>query len=97
MVDPDNQASHFCKPGSSCGQSALPQVGLIGLVETKAHALVALAMAPYKTGEHTLAKQVVPKLTADMLGLTDLLLRMSAYGNWQEAERRSTALAGLRQ
>jgi hypothetical protein len=54
-------------------------------------------MAPYKTGEHTLAKQVVPKLTADMLGLTDLLLRMSAYGNWQEGERRSTAVAGSRQ
>lgn len=97
MDAPDNKASHLGKPGTSCGQSALPQISMIGLVETKAHAFLALAMAPYKTGEHTLAKQVVPKLTADILGLADRLSRMSAYGNWQGGERRSTAVAGSRQ
>jgi len=53
------------------------------LVETGAHALLSVAMAPYKTSEHTLAKQVVPKLTADMLCLADRLF--ASFSLWKQA------------
>lgn len=82
---PDTQANarRFGKPGTSRGQAAFPQVRLVGLVETGAHAMLAVALAPYKTGEHTLAKAVVPKLTADMLCLADRLF--ASFSLWRQA------------
>ena len=82
---PDTQANRlrFGKPGASRGKAAFPQVRLVGLVETGAHAMLAVAMAPYKTGEHTLAKEVVPKLSAGMLCLADRLF--ASFSLWQLA------------
>ena len=61
-----------------------------GLVETGAHAVLAVAMAPYKTGEHTLAKLVVPALTADMLCLADRLF--ASFSLWQQASQTGAQL-----
>ena len=83
VPDTKANASHFGKPGASRGKSAFPQVRMVGLVETGAHALLAVAMAPYKTSEHTLAKQVVPKLMADMLCLADRLF--ASFSLWKQA------------
>lgn len=82
---PDTQANrlHFGKPGASRGKAAFPQVRLVCLVETGAHAMLAATMAPYKTGEHTPAKEVVPKLSAGMLCLADRLF--ASFSLWQLA------------
>jgi hypothetical protein len=80
VPDTKANASHFGKPGASRGRPAFPQVRLVGLVETGAHAVLAVAMAPYKTGEHTLAKLVVPSLAADMLCLAVEPSRCAAVG-----------------
>jgi len=82
--------AHFGKPGASRGQAAFPQVRLVGLVETGAHALLAAALGPYKTGEQTLAKEVMPKLTADMLCLADRLF--PSFSLWQLAGQTGAQL-----
>jgi hypothetical protein len=89
---PDTKANarHSGKPGASRGQPAFPQVRLVGLVETGAHAVLAVAMAPYKTGEHTLAKLVVPTLAADMLCLADRLF--ASFSLWQQASQTGAQL-----
>lgn len=89
---PDTRANaeHFGKPGASRGEAAFPQVRLVGLVETGAHAMLAVSMAAYKTGEHTLAKEVVPKLSADMLCLADRLF--PSFSLWQLAAKSGAQL-----
>ena len=90
VPDTKTNAERFGKPGASRGQTAFPQVRMVGLVETGAHAVLAVAMAPYKTSEHTLAKEVVPKLTADMLCLADRLF--ASFGLWQLAGKNGAQL-----
>jgi Insertion element 4 transposase N-terminal/Transposase DDE domain len=90
VPDTKANASRFGKPGASRGQAAFPQVRLVGLVETGAHAVLAVALAPYQTGEHTLAREVVPKLTADMLCLADRLF--ASFGLWQLAGKGGAQL-----
>jgi hypothetical protein len=90
VPDTKANAAHFGKPGASRGQAAFPQVRLVGLVETGAHALMAVAMAPYKTGEHTLAKLVVPSLAPDMLCLADRLF--ASFSLWQQASQTGAQL-----
>jgi hypothetical protein len=89
---PDTRANakHFGKPGASRGEAAFPQVRLVGLVETGAHAILAVAMAAYKTGEHTLAKEVLPKLSTDMLCLADRLF--PSFSLWQQAMKTGAQL-----
>lgn len=79
---PDTAAnrSHFGKPGASRGESAFPQVRLVGLLETGTHGFFAFAHGPCKSGEQALAAQVVPSLKKGMLCLAaateaDLLWR----------------------
>lgn len=90
VPDTKANAGRFGKPGASRGKAAFPQVRLVGLVETGAHALLAVAMAPYKTGEHTLAREVVPKLSAGMLGLADRLF--ASFSLWQLARESGAQL-----
>jgi hypothetical protein len=90
VPDTKTNAERYGKPGASRGQTAFPQVRMVGLVETGAHAVLAVAMAPYKTGEHTLAKEVVPKLTADMLCLADRLF--ASFSLWQLASKNGAQL-----
>lgn len=90
VPDTKANAAHFGKPGASRGQAAFPQVRLVGLVETGAHALMAVAMAPCKTGEHTLAKLVVPSLASDMLCLADRLF--ASFSLWQQASQTGAQL-----
>lgn len=90
VPDTKANAGRFGKPGASRGAAAFPQVRLVGLVETGAHAVLAVALAPYKTGEHTLAREVVPKLSADMLCLADRLF--ASFSLWQLARKSGAQL-----
>jgi hypothetical protein len=90
VPDTKANAGHFGKPGARRGQAAFPQVRLVGLVETGAHALLAVAMAPCQTGEHTLARLVVPKLSANMLCLADRLF--ASYSLYQLAGKSGAQL-----
>ncbi len=68
--DPALEAA-FGRPGNSHGESAFPQVRMVGLVESGAHVLFAAKIAGCNVGELTLARQVIPALGAQMLCLAD--------------------------
>ena len=63
----------FGRPGSRrrAGGGAFPQLRLVGLCEIGTHALVRVAMGPYRTSERALADQLVPDLEAGTLCLAD--------------------------
>jgi len=68
--DPANDEA-FGRPGSNRGRSAFPQFRFVALVENGTHVLFGTQMAPYSTGENTLAKAVLPSLRPGMLCLAD--------------------------
>jgi Insertion element 4 transposase N-terminal len=61
----------FGRPGASRGSSAYPQIRFVSLVESGTHVLFGSQMAPYGTGEITLAKAVLGNLQPGMLCLAD--------------------------
>ena len=61
----------FSRPGASRGSSAYPQIRFVSLVENGTHVLFGSQMDGYRTGEITLAKEVLPRLRKDMLCLAD--------------------------
>jgi hypothetical protein len=61
----------FGRPGAGHGESAFPQVRMVGLVENGSHVLFATKIAGSNIGELTLARQVIPALSAGMLCLAD--------------------------
>ncbi len=73
----------FGRPPASRGTTAFPQVRLVGLVETGTHVIFAAALAPYATGEITLAAHLLPALTPDMLCLADRYF--PSFDLWQAA------------
>jgi hypothetical protein len=72
-ADTPANAAGFGRPGSGRGEGAggFPQVRLVGLAECGTHALTAAAMGPYRTGEATLARDLLPSLGTGMLVLAD--------------------------
>jgi len=73
---PDTQANleRFGRPPSSRGDGrggAFPQVRVLGLAECGSHAIVDAAIGAYKTGEQTLAEQILRSLRPGMLLLAD--------------------------
>jgi hypothetical protein len=89
---PDTAANrkYFGKPGASRGQTAFPQLRLVGLVETGTHAFFGAAMGRSNTSEHELAKEVIPALKPGMLCLADRLF--STFPLWQQAAATGAAL-----
>jgi hypothetical protein len=61
----------FGRPGASRGSSAYPQIRFVSLVENGTHVLFGSQMDGYRTGEITLAKAVLPRLSKGMLCLAD--------------------------
>jgi hypothetical protein len=61
----------FGRPGASRGSSAYPQIRFVSLVENGTHVLFGSQMDGYRTGEITLAKVVLPRLSKGMLCLAD--------------------------
>lgn len=71
VADEADNAAAFGRPGASRGDSAYPQLRFVSLVENGTHVLFASQMAPYDTGEVTLAKSVLAHLQQGMLCLAD--------------------------
>jgi Insertion element 4 transposase N-terminal/Transposase DDE domain len=84
VADEKVNAAYFGYPSASRGQSAFPQMRLLGLVECGTHAVVGAEVGPCTTSEQALANQLLPThLKPDMLVLAD----RGFYGFklWQKA------------
>ena len=64
-------------------RGAFPQVRLLGLAECGTRALIAACQGGYRTGEKTLARQLLPRLDAGMLCLADS--NFACYELWRDA------------
>lgn len=71
IADEEGNEKAFERPSSSRGNSAFPQLRFVSLVENGTHVLFGTRMGGYKTGEITLAKEVLPSLRQGMLCLAD--------------------------
>jgi hypothetical protein len=72
VADEAANVEYFGYPGASRGQSAFPQMRVLGLVECGTHVVTAAEVAPYGHGEQVMAAQMLPaKLKPDMLVLAD--------------------------
>lgn len=61
----------FGRPGAPRGESGYPQFRFVSLVENGTHVLFGTEMADWRTGESTLAKEVIVHLQTGMLCLAD--------------------------
>jgi hypothetical protein len=71
VADEKENEQAFGRPSSSRGNSAFPQLRFVSLVENGTHVLFGTKMDGARTGEITLAKEVVPSLCSGMLCLAD--------------------------
>jgi hypothetical protein len=71
VADQKENVAVFSRPASSRGSSAFPQLRFVSLVENGTHVLFGTQMGSVKTGESTLAKEVIPALKKGMLCLAD--------------------------
>lgn len=74
----------FGRPGASRGSSAYPQIRFVCLVENGTHVLFGSQMDSYRTGEITLAKAVLPRLSRGMLCLADR--NFFGFELWKQAQ-----------
>lgn len=73
----------FGRPAASRGSSAFPQLRFVSLVENGTHVLFGTRMDGFKTGEITLAKDVVRALRPGMLCLADR--NFYGFALWNQA------------
>lgn len=71
IADEKENENIFGRPSSSRGNSAFPQVRFVTLVENGTHVLFGTELGGIKTGEITLAKDVLASLVKGMLCLAD--------------------------
>ncbi len=71
VADTAENGASFGYPGSSRGESALPQLRFVALVENGTHVLFGARLGGTADGETTLAHDVVPALRPGMLCLAD--------------------------
>jgi hypothetical protein len=86
-------ARAFGRPASARGVNAtgaFPQLRLVGLLENGTHAICAAQLGAYRLSEVTLAADVVPHLTGDMLCLADRGLL--SFDLWRQASATGAAL-----
>jgi len=83
VSDTRANAMAFGRAGASRGETAYPQLRFVSLLECGTHVLFGTAMGGYKTGEITLAKEVIPSLGPGMLCLADR--EFFGYALWNEA------------
>ena len=82
----------FGRPGTGRGQGvgAFPQVRLVGLGECGTHALLKVQTGPYRTGEQTLAVDLLDGLAPGMLCLADRLFY--SFELWKKAKATGAEL-----
>ena len=83
VADTAENREAFGKPGASRGRSAFPQIRFVTLVENGTHVFFGTRMAGHRTGEITLAHEVVQNLRPGMLCLADR--NFLGYALWQRA------------
>jgi hypothetical protein len=83
VPDTAENRAHFGKPGASRGESAFPQLRLVGLMETGSHGFFAFEQGPYGTGEQTLAAKLLSALKPGMLCLADR--KFMTFPLWRQA------------
>ena len=91
--DTTANARAFGRPASARGVNAtgaFPQLRIVGLLENGTHAICAAQLGAYRTGEVTLAADVVPHLTGAMLCLADRGLL--GFDLWRQAAATGAAL-----
>ena len=87
VADTDVNAAHFGRPGVSKGErSAFPQARVVAIAECGTRAMFDAEVAPYTTGENTMAATLVGRLTPGMVLLADR--GFCGYPLWDKA--RST-------
>jgi len=84
VANTESNEKAFGRPKASRGKSAFPQIRFVSLVENGTHVLFATRMAGYKTGEITLAKEVLESLQEGMLCLADR--NFYSYSMWKQAQ-----------
>lgn len=92
MEVPDSEANRaeFGLPYAERGESAYPRVRITGLVETGTHVHFAAQVGPYKTGEVTMAREIVKHLKPGMLCLADRYFY--GFPLWQQAQAQGAEL-----
>lgn len=92
MEVPDSEANRaeFGLPYAERGESAYPRVRITGLVETGTHVHFAAQVGPYKTGEVTMAREIVKHLKPGMLCLADRYFY--GFSLWQQARAQGAEL-----
>ena len=81
----------FGRPGVAKGEkSAFPQARVVALAECGTHAMVDAVIGPYTTSENTLAEELLDRLEAGMLCLTDR--GFYSFEAWQRARRTGADL-----
>ena len=71
IADEKENEEAFDRPSASMGKSAFPQLRFVSLVENGTHVLLGTRMGGIKTGEITLAKEVLGSVHKGMLCLAD--------------------------
>lgn len=91
VADERANAEFFGYPTATRGQSAFPQVRVLGLAECGTHAIVAAEAAPYARSEKAMAAEALPGwLRKDMLLLADR--GFYSFKLWQLAAGSGAAL-----
>ena len=91
--DTTANARAFGRPASARGVNAtgaFPQLRIVGLLENGTHAICAAQLGAYRTGEVTLAADVVLHLTGEMLCLADRGLL--GFDLWRQTAATGAAL-----
>jgi hypothetical protein len=85
LADTPANEAEFGRPGSGRGAkvAAFPQVRLVGLGECGTHALLKVKTGPYRSGEQTLAAELLGGLEPGMLCLADRLFY--GFELWKKA------------
>ena len=83
VADTAENAATFGRPTGGRGAGAYPQLRFVSLVENGTHVLFATQVGAYRTGEVTLAKDVIHGLRKGTLCLADRLFL--SYSLWKQA------------
>ncbi len=78
------------RPGASRGKAGFPQMRFVTLIENGTHVAFGAEFGPYRTGEVTLAREVVRRLPTDALCLADR--NFFSYSLWKSALTTGAAL-----
>jgi hypothetical protein len=79
-------SEHFGRPGSSRGRTAYPAMRLLTLSDLGSRLTVALRHGPYRTGEMTLARSILPSVPKDAVVVMDR--NFAAYGFLHDLRQR---------